>query len=86
MNRNLDVVRFAHPALLGRGGDEGGDGGGEGAVSVFQNLDTIAAGDDATARWVWPGATATAQWQGCHSTPGGCQDWLPGDPHRLSSN
>lgn len=62
MNRNVDVVRFAHRSL--GGGDDGRDG----AVTVFQNVgedvmhDIATAGHDATARWVWPGATATAQW------------------------
>ncbi|ACO61579.1 predicted protein [Micromonas commoda] len=38
---------------------------GLGPVRVRQNLDAmdgIANGDDATARWVWPGARATAKW------------------------
>ena len=62
---------------LGGGGGEGGEdeaddaqgaGAANRAVTVFQNVgnevvhDIATAGHDATARWVWPGATATAQW------------------------
>eukprot|EP00740_Mantoniella_antarctica_P002614 CAMPEP_0181358566 /NCGR_PEP_ID=MMETSP1106-20121128/5584_1 /TAXON_ID=81844 /ORGANISM="Mantoniella antarctica, Strain SL-175" /LENGTH=248 /DNA_ID=CAMNT_0023471547 /DNA_START=576 /DNA_END=1322 /DNA_ORIENTATION=- len=57
MNRNVEVVSFSHQALRGVG-----------AVRVFQNVDPstfeniATAGHDATARWVWGAATATADW------------------------
>ena len=54
MDRDAEWVEFSHDAMAGPG-----------PVRVRQNLDAvdgIARGDDATARWVWPGATATARW------------------------
>lgn len=54
MDRNAQWVEFSHDAMAGLG-----------PVRVRQNLDAmdgIANGDDATARWVWPGARATAKW------------------------
>lgn len=54
MNRDAEWVEFSHDAMAGLG-----------PVRVRQNLDAmdgIANGDDATARWVWPGARATAKW------------------------
>ena len=50
MDRTLATVAFDHPALAGDAG-----------VSVAQNLGHLP-GEDGTARWVWPGATATATW------------------------
>ena len=54
MDRDAEWVEFSHDAMAGPG-----------PVRVRQNLDAmdgIANGDDATARWVWPGARATAKW------------------------
>ena len=54
MDRDAEWVEFSHDAMAGPG-----------PVRVRQNLDAmdgIAMGDDATARWVWPGARATAEW------------------------
>ena len=51
MNRTLPSVAFSHPALRGAS-----------PVTVLQNLDSPSAEEEGTARWVWPGATATARW------------------------
>ena len=51
MNRTLPSVAFSHSALRGPG-----------EVTVRQNLASPSAEEEGTARWVWPGATATARW------------------------
>jgi len=51
MDRTLPSVAFSHPALRGAS-----------PVTVRQNLDAPSAEEEGTARWVWPGATATARW------------------------
>lgn len=51
MDRTLASVEFSHPALRGAS-----------PVTVRQNLDAPSAEEEGTARWVWPGATATARW------------------------
>lgn len=51
MDRALPSVAFSHPALHGAS-----------PVTVRQNLDSPSAEEEGTARWVWPGATATARW------------------------
>lgn len=52
MDRTLPCVTFAHPALLGDNKQ----------VVVRQNLAAQSATEEGTARWVWPGALATANW------------------------
>ena len=63
MDRTVEVVRFVHPALRADDDDDDDE------VRVFQNMDDtkvfddiVTARHDATARWVWPGAMATASW------------------------
>ena len=51
MDRTLPSVAFSHSALRGPG-----------EVTVRQNLASPSAEEEGTARWVWPGATATARW------------------------
>ena len=63
MDRTLPSVTFEHPSLRGDNNQ----------VVVFQNLESPSSDEEGTARWVWPGATATATWL-CKRG----EDWIAG--------
>ena len=50
VDRNADSISFDHAALGGKG------------VTVFQNMESLEPGHDATARWVWDAAAPMARW------------------------